>query len=220
VTLTGPFTVTDDKLGVLPCTTATSLSPGASITCTAHYVIKASDLGSVLSLPSGVVANVDTGAWLQGVVSTQGTTISGAGPGVPNGIYPGWCIQDHVPTDLHNQPATLYSTIGGNLPADMAARHWNQINYALNHKIHGAGKSNLEFFKDVQTAIWVLNGEQNPEFGINATAQQMIDEANAHPSFVPGPSDVVAVIVYSDGIAAQIRSGKSESIIRSRRRRS
>src|SRR6185295_8552739 len=84
VTLTGPFTVTDDKLGVLPCTTATSLGPGASITCAANYVIKASDLGSVISLPSGVVANVDTGAWLQGIVSTQDTTISGAGPGVPN----------------------------------------------------------------------------------------------------------------------------------------
>jgi len=27
-----------------------------------------------------------------------------------------WCIQDHVPTDLHNQPARLYSTVRGILP--------------------------------------------------------------------------------------------------------
>ena len=52
----------------------------------------------------------------------------------------------------------------------------------------------------MQTAVWVAVGEQNPEFGVSATAQQMINEANANSSFVPGPDDVVAVIVYSDGM--------------------
>ena len=117
VTLTGPFTVTDDKLGTFTCGSATSLAPGASVTCTKSYTIQASDLGNVTSLPTGVTANINTGAWLQGVKSTQDTTITGAGPGVPNGTYPCWCIQDHVPNDLHNQPGTLYSTVGGSLPA-------------------------------------------------------------------------------------------------------
>jgi hypothetical protein len=92
---------------------------------------------------------------------------------------------------------------------------WNKVNYLLNHKIRGVGKSDLAFFKDVQTAVWVLVGHQNPEFGVSATAQQMINEANAHPSFVPGPTDVVAVIIYSDGIMPlpQIRSGEIQQSI-------
>ena len=199
VTLTGPFTVTDDKLGSFACGSG-SLAPGASLTCTKSYVIQAKDLGTVISLPTGVSAIVNTGVWLGGVMSTQDTTISHAGSGVPNGIYPGWCIQDHVPTDLHNQTGTLYSTIGGSLPADVASIKWGKVNWVLNHKIRAAGASDLQFFKDVQTAIWVSVGEQNPEFGISPAAQQMIDAANQNQNYVPGPGDVVAVIVYSDGM--------------------
>jgi hypothetical protein len=83
----------------------------------------------------------------------------------------------------------------------------------LNHKIRGAGRSNLGFLKDVQTAIWVLLGEQNPEFGVSVPAQQMIDAANAHADFAPASGDIVAVIVYSDGITAQIRPGEIQESI-------
>jgi hypothetical protein len=38
----------------------------------------------------------------------------------------------------------------------------------------------------------VLLGEPAPQFGVNAAAQQMINEANAHPDYVPGAYDVVA----------------------------
>ncbi|HXJ81733.1 MAG TPA: MBG domain-containing protein [Candidatus Methylomirabilis sp.] len=206
VTITGPFTVTDDKLGVFQCGTATSLAPGDSTSCTASYVTKATDLGTVPSLPTGVVANINTGAWLQGVMSTQDTTVTGAAPGVPNGVYPGWCIQDHVIVDLHNQPGTLYSTVGGSLPADVAGLPWNKINYVLNHKIWGSGRTQLQFFEDVQTAIWLLLGEQNPDFGKSAQALQMVANANANPNYVPGPGNTVAVIVYSDGMGTNPNS--------------
>jgi hypothetical protein len=197
VTLTGPFMVTDDKLGTFTCGTG-SLAPGASLTCTVNYTVVAGDLGTVSSLPTGVTATIETGAWLQGARSTQDMTITNAGPGVPNGIYPGWCIQDYVPADLHNQPAKLYSTIGGSLPADVASLAWGKVNYILNHK---TGTPNtLQLFEDVQTAIWVVLGEPNPEFGISANAQTMIAAANANPSFVPGTNDIVAVIIYSDGM--------------------
>ena len=213
VTLTGPFNVTDDKLGTFACGSAgTILAPGASVTCTKSYTIKAKDLGGATSLLAGVIAQINTGEWLGGVVSTQDTTIYGAGLGAPNAVYPGWCIQDHVPTDLHNQPARLYSTVGVSLPADVAGLAWNKVNYALNHKIRGAGKTKAAFFKDVQTAVWVLLGEPAPQFGVNAAAQQMINEANAHPDYVPGAYDVVAVIIYSDGMT--VRPGSvQESII-------
>ncbi len=200
VALNGPFTVTDDKLGSFSCGAAGSLAPGASISCTKNYVIQPKDLGNVVALPTGVVATVDTGQWLGGVMSTQDTTISNAGAGVPSGIYPGWCIQDYVPTDLHNQPGTLYSTIGGSLPADVAGIAWGKVNWVLNHKIRAPGANDTQFFKDVQTAVWVSVGEKNPEFGISPTAQQMITAANQHPDYVPGPGDVVAVIIYSDGM--------------------
>ncbi len=206
MTLTGPFSVTDDKLGTIECNAVTSLAPGETTTATATYVIQPGDLGTVTNLPTGVVAIINTGNWLQGVMSSQDTTVSDAAPGIPDGLYPAWCIQDYIPNDLHNQPATLYSTIGGSLPADVAALPWGKVNYVLNHKIRGAGATDLEFFKDVQTAIWVVLGEPNPEFGISATAQQMINEANANAGFVPGNRDVVAVIIYSDGMSSDPNS--------------
>jgi hypothetical protein len=177
------------------------------------YMIKASDLGGE---PHGVTSNINTGPWLSFKNSTQDTKITGAGPAVPNGTYSCWCIQDHVPADLHNQPGTLYSTVGGSLPDALPnPAVWNKVNYTLNHKIHGAGKTNLAFLKDVQTAVWVLVGEQNPEFGVSAAAQQMIDAANANSNFLPGSDDVTAVIIYSDGILPlpTIRPGEIQESI-------
>jgi len=199
VTLTGPFMVTDDNfLSPFQCGTATTLAPGASVTCTINYTVQAGDLGDVTSLPTGVTAKIDTGWWLEGVMSVLDTKITGAGPGVPDGIYPAWCIQPNVSTALDNQSATLYSTIGGSLPADVAVLPWAKINYVLNHKI---GVPNTpRVFKDVQTAIWALLGQPNPEFAPTANSQAMIAAANANPDFVPGPGDVVAVIIYSDGM--------------------
>ena len=108
-------------------------------------------------------------------MSTQDTEIWGAGPGAPNAVYPGWCIQDHVPTDLHNQPARLYSTVGVSLPADVAGLAWNKVNYALNHKIRGAGKTKAAFFKDV-TAV---GGARRASLSSVNAGAQMINEANA-----------------------------------------
>jgi len=42
VPLTGPFKVTDDKLGTFTCGSATTLAPGGSVSCTKSYTIKAS----------------------------------------------------------------------------------------------------------------------------------------------------------------------------------
>ena len=64
VTLTGPFTVNDDKLGLLGCGGPGDLAPGATVTCTATYAIQASDLGDESSLPQGITATIDTGSWL------------------------------------------------------------------------------------------------------------------------------------------------------------
>jgi hypothetical protein len=44
VTLSGPFNINDNKLGTFQCGTATSLAPGASISCTRNYTIQATDI--------------------------------------------------------------------------------------------------------------------------------------------------------------------------------
>src|SRR5204863_6459790 len=44
VTLSGPFKISDDKLGNFQCGSATTLAPGASISCTATYTIQSGDL--------------------------------------------------------------------------------------------------------------------------------------------------------------------------------
>ena len=46
VTLSGPFNITDDKVGTFQCGTATSLLPGASVTCTKNYTIQSGDLNA------------------------------------------------------------------------------------------------------------------------------------------------------------------------------
>ncbi len=51
VALTGPFTVTDDKIATVTCPDTASLAGGASLTCSATYAITADDLraGSVVN---------------------------------------------------------------------------------------------------------------------------------------------------------------------------
>jgi len=132
---------------------------------------------------------------------------------VDAGIYPGWCIQKDIVGDLHNQTATLYASISPNLPPDLAGLPWNKINYVLNHKIRGHNRSDVEFINDVQGAIWLLLGEQNIGFFASKQAQQMVEEANAHPDYIPGDGDILAIIVYSDGMDNTDPNSFQEAII-------
>ncbi len=200
VSLTGPFKVTDDKLGTFTCGSSTAvLAVNQSVTCTKTYTVQATNLCGTTSWQQGKTANVDTGLWLSFTKSTQDTKITNHQGGLPNGTYPCWCIQDHVPTDLHGGKAKLYSSIGTGLPGDVASwgSAWNKVNWLLNNKGPGSG---LAFLKDVQTAVWVLTGEKYPEWGISSRAKGLITEANKHATYVPPPGGISAVIIYSDGI--------------------
>jgi hypothetical protein len=69
VTLTGPFVITDDKIGTVTCGTASStLAPGASFagTCTGTYTIQAGDVkptndGSVTNHATATAKDPDGG---------------------------------------------------------------------------------------------------------------------------------------------------------------
>jgi hypothetical protein len=145
-----------------------------------------------LNLPAYPVTAL-YGPWPQGTNSTMDVTLSGVGAGfdVTDGVYAGWCIQDHVLGGANQ--VTLYSSDDPNMPADALVLPWNKINYVLNHK------QGDKF--DVQTAIWLLLGEQNPDFGPKPLADAMVADANANGgSFVPGPGQIIAVLLYSDGM--------------------
>ena len=131
-----------------------------------------------------------------------------------SGIYAGWCIQNNIRGELRNEEATLFASTSSELPADLAGLPWGEINYLLNHKIRGANRSDDEFIKDVQGALWMLLGEQDidPEY-TGTYAQQMADAARNNSNYVPRPGGVLAVIVYSDGMRSEDPRSFQEAII-------
>ncbi len=175
------------------------------------------NLAFVPDLDTGIPATVDYGTTFESLKGFFDISISNVpdGADILNGIYPGWCIQHYIVGVLQDQPATLYASTSPNLPPDVAELPWNEINYVLNHKIQGPGKPTLEFIQDVQNAIWILLGEENPAASLET--QQMVANANAHPDYVPGEGEITAVIIYSDGMSTTDAHSVQESIIEVKR---
>ena len=134
-------------------------------------------------------------------------------PEAIEGLYAGWCIQKDIVGELRNENATLYLSTSPDLPGDVRDLPWNEINYVLNHKIRGANRSDAEYIDDVQGAIWLLLN--SPEMGEydSEWARQMAEAGRQHPNYVPGAGEVVAVVVYSDGMDREDPNSKQEAII-------
>jgi uncharacterized repeat protein (TIGR01451 family) len=92
VTLSGPFTVSDDKTTDEDCPNTVSLAPGASVTCTASYTITQADLDA------GSVTNIAS--------ATNGTVTS------PTDSETVTAVQNAALTILKTASATTYSTLG------------------------------------------------------------------------------------------------------------
>ena len=131
-----------------------------------------------ISLPSGPSAIV--------VYRTDpcylSTTLSGVPAGyddVPNGIYCGYCVKEHIfITPGQQYSVTLRSSYDPNLPSHAQDPDWPKINYILNHK-----QGN---WFDIQTAIWYFFDSGNlPPVG--SVARDIVDDAVANgQSFIPG----------------------------------
>ncbi len=163
-----------------------------------------------LDLPSEVV-QADT-LYTPDGDSTFAITLSGVGEGhdVADGTYDGWCVENNGRPN-HFQ-VMLYSTYDPAMPSDVAYYEsdtvplvvdgvvslgdpvpWDRLNYLLNHKQGGR--------EDIQAAIWELIWGDATTLELTADALAMLDDAEAFgDGYEPGPGDVVAVILYLDGL--------------------
>ena len=139
-----------------------------------------------------------------------------------NTEYLGWCLEYGIPTPTTNA-VRLYSTYATNLPANAQTYTdpltpivansqaslnspipWDQLNYLLNHKQGTA--------KEVQTAIWLLIWGEAP-FEVTDAVTNMLNDARASVNFVPAPGQIIAVLLYIDGIGHDPETELQETII-------
>ena len=138
--------------------------------------------------------------------------------------YLGWCTELDLPVPTTN-PVSLYSTYDTNLPADAQTYTdpqtpivlsnpsllgqpipWDKLNYLLNHKQGTA--------KEIQTAIWLLIwGVSPPDFAVTPNVTAMLTAANASINFVPAPGQIIAVLLYIDGIGHDPNTELQETVI-------
>jgi|UPI000784ACD9 hypothetical protein len=102
---------------------------------------------------------------------------------MPETVYPGWCVQTGVPS-IKNTPycAHLSSTLG-------VSGELNMVNWILNNK-------GCATYGEIQAAIWMVMGQTIPaQYAAwdNAISQELV--ALADDTYVPGPSDIGAVLV-------------------------
>lgn len=127
---------------------------------------------------------------------------------VQNGVYPGWCSEDNFKPN--SSFVTLFSSYDlVALPADSQIYTaplpphlqglegepipWDKLNYLLNHK---QGE-----MRDIQAAIWLLLWGKSDSYPITDKALAMYNDANTNGAgFCPEPGEIVAVILYVDGI--------------------
>lgn len=160
-------------------------------------------LAQAINLPTfPVTANQDPFSATQSLLVIKLTGV-GTGYDVADGVpYLGWCAErEDTSYVFGNTSVTLYNSIDpatpsqGNLalPGGMANPNWPKVNYVLNHK---QGTAN-----DVQYVIWFyVNGGVVNGLPATAATASMIAAANASGgSFIPGPGQVTAVILYQDG---------------------
>jgi hypothetical protein len=125
--------------------------------------------------------------------STYATTLRNVPQGfdvVPSQPYVGWCVDLGTPIYTgYLYSTTLYNSFDSDMPARLQDNDWDMVNYVLNHKQGHYGP--------IQSAIWYFIGGGG--YPTNTEARAMVDDALENgEGFMPGPNDIVAVIVDVD----------------------
>ena len=163
-----------------------------------------------LILPTGTPAGevtVSVAVPPAGVNDYYNLTLSGVPTGqtfsVANGTYASWCVNEKEQIGQnHNWIAELFSTYAPNVLTTFAdypvtTAGWSELNYIINKKQAYLGAPWNATPTDIQNAIWVLLQGATNDPGASAAANAICADALANgANFVPGPGQVVAVLVY------------------------
>jgi hypothetical protein len=162
-----------------------------------------------LNLPSEEVTAVHK--WMSGSASEYDLELEGLEEGydIADGIYQGWCLEDNYQDN--SRKVRLYSSYDPEMPDDIKYYRdptipkgsldqlvpWDKLNYMLNHK-QGS-------IKDVGAAIFLLVWGESKHFPASPAAQAMYSDAETNGiEFIPKPGDIMAIILYKDGLGDDI----------------
>jgi hypothetical protein len=160
---------------------------------------------AVLALVS--VASAAVPALVTAHIATPGTAthsywdvdVTTGGGDIPAASdYVGWCADSQSGISSGTHIFNVYSSLEAP-PIGLPTADWQKINYVINHK-DGANPSTI------QAVIWHYDGGVIPwtyplEPVDNAKVADLIAAAEANPSYVPGPGDIYAVILWSSRTA-------------------
>jgi hypothetical protein len=181
-----------------------------------------------LNLPPGVftpTVTFSTNESLPAFATVQFTTLP-SGYDVTNGTYNAWCVDINQTIIVSNTPPldsendaeyelfNTYPTSGIPTLTGVNNANFPLVNWLLNHKTGATGEVSPTIV-DIQEAIWfLLNGSyvNDPPFtpgftgSPSAATLQLVADAEANgPGFVPGPGQIVAILL--DGVSQPENSG-------------
>jgi hypothetical protein len=124
------------------------------------------------------------------------TGITGISDEINAGDYDwlGWCVDAQTTITEGTHTFTVFDSRNpGSLPSTYQSFQWNKINYVLNNK-NGAS------MKAIQAALWHYDGGIPAGYESWFTGEEydnLIADADANgATYVPGPGDVYAVVLY------------------------
>jgi len=133
-----------------------------------------------------------------------------------NTTYLGWCVEDYPYPN--GSLVTLYSSYDANLPVDIKTFAsadipliqqgvyklgdlvpWGEVNWVINNK----GASTRD---DIQNAIHLIVwGTATSTGSVSQNAIDLAAAAKSHNDFVPKAGQIIAVILYNDGLGIKDR---------------
>lgn len=152
------------------------------------------------ALPAQVTAEITS----PGSVSYWNLDVTSGGGDIPAADYAGWCGSSGFGLSPGQHTFNVYSSLGS-LPNGLPAMNWNKVNYVINHD-QGANAATLQqvfWYYDTGAYTWNPNAPLGP-FDATKYAALIADADANGGSYVPGPGDDYAVILWSASTAQPV----------------